>query len=124
MINNLLGYHYLISKIKSIPFVRSLRESKYKRKFDGEGYGYFWGVFETFEEAIKAAPKSKPIGYDDFDLAKDYKEKLPKNIQSYDYPVLFWLREILNENHKVFDFGGNVGIHFFFTRNILNIPLI
>jgi putative methyltransferase (TIGR04325 family) len=102
--------------------VQSLLESKYKKKFSGNFYGGFWGVFETFEEAIQAAPKSKPLGYDDFELANEYKNKLPQTIQSYDYPIIFWLREIFNDNSTVFDFGGNVGIHFFLYEKYIKYP--
>jgi putative methyltransferase (TIGR04325 family) len=114
------------SIIKQIPGVKQsyqlLQEKKYKNKFATDGYGYFWGVFETLEEAIEAAPKTKSIGYDNEELAQEYQQMLEDNnwenqgrsIFLYDYPVLFWLNSILNQGSTtVFDFGGNVGVHYY-----------
>jgi len=44
---------------------------------------------------------------------------------SYDYPVLLWLQSLLNLNHvepTIFDFGGNVGIHFYAYEKYLKYP--
>jgi putative methyltransferase (TIGR04325 family) len=108
--------------IKNIPFAKKIY---YYFKFPGECYGCFRGVFETFEEAIASAPKTKSIGYDNLDLAEEYKDKLSTNIVSYDYPVLFWLSHIFNQSSEkltVFDFGGNVGNHFYTYSPILKYP--
>ncbi|MBW4615109.1 MAG: methyltransferase, TIGR04325 family [Desmonostoc vinosum HA7617-LM4] len=120
--------------IKSLPFVKktyqSFQESKYERRFAGECYGCFRGVFNTFEQAIQSAPKTKTIGYDNNDLAQEYQEMLESEnweqsqhlINSYDYPVLFWLNSIFTTNlvNHIFDLGGNVGIHFYAYKKHLN----
>ena len=52
-------------------------------------------------------------------------KKLSTNIASYDYPVLFWLSQIFNQSSNkltVFDFGGNVGNHFYSYSTILKYP--
>lgn len=92
-----------------------------------DGYSLFKGVYETFEQAIEAAPKNKLIGYDNEVLAQAYKDELNVSIgvHTYDYPILFWLKSIFSQDAlalKVFDFGGNVGIHFYSYLNYLNYP--
>jgi putative methyltransferase (TIGR04325 family) len=120
------------ARIKQIPLIRDLYQqlskSRHKHRFAHDGYGSFLGVFETFEQAIESAPKTKNIGYDSAVLAQEYAQMLEDNnwegsgrvIASYDYPVLFWLNKIINQDSSVFDFGGNVGIHFYAYRNYIN----
>ncbi|MFM6005971.1 MAG: methyltransferase, TIGR04325 family, partial [Sphaerospermopsis kisseleviana] len=54
----------------------------------------------------------------------DYKSSLPDQIASYDYPVLFWFRKILDQNSSppptIFDFGGNVGTHYYTYSHFLD----
>jgi putative methyltransferase (TIGR04325 family) len=117
--------------IRRIPLARQIyrryQESKYERQFAGDCYGCFRGVYETFEEAIRAAPKTKSIGYDNPELAHEYQHRaeLETTVQSYDYPVLFWLNSIFDINEKtlsIFDFGGNVGVHFYAYEKYLKYP--
>jgi putative methyltransferase (TIGR04325 family) len=121
--------------IRKIPFSRQLylylKKPAYKRQFSTNCYGCFWEVFDTFEQARQAAPLTKDIGYDNADLAKEYRQMFEADnwensgriIASYDYPVLLWLKYILNnENAKIFDFGGNVGIHFYAYSKYLIYP--
>ena len=108
--------------------------AKYKQKFANDCYGCFWGVFDTFEEAIAAAPPTKNIGYDCADLAQDYKKMLGNGnweasnsmVRSFDYPVLYWLDKIIQSNAidpiEFFDFGGNLGIHFLSYSTYLKFP--
>jgi hypothetical protein len=130
--------------IKRIPLITKLRwlikekeyklkEKEYKQKFATDLYGGFWGVFETFEQAQQASPPTKSIGYNNPDLAKEYQEMLEnenwensgRTIRSHDYPVLFWLQSIFIQsetNPTIFDFGGNVGIHFYTYSKYLKYP--
>jgi putative methyltransferase (TIGR04325 family) len=125
-------------RLKNIPLLRQLydrfAESSYRRKFETDGYGGFWGVFETFEAAIKAAPATKKIGYDCAELAQEYQAMLDRGdwegsksvVRSFDYPVLYWMGQILQtgtfERLNIFDFGGNLGIHFLAYSKYLNLP--
>lgn len=93
------------SMIKKIPLIKSIhkiyrswQERQYEIQFSGNCYGCFRGVYNSFDEAILSAPKTKPIGYNDLDLALEYKNNLPAKIASYDYPLLVWLRKILDQN--------------------------
>ncbi|NMG10048.1 methyltransferase, TIGR04325 family [Brasilonema sp. UFV-L1] len=122
--------------LKQIPFAkqiyRQFQETQYKRQFAGDCYGGFWGVFQTFEQAIQASPRTKNIGYDDANLAHEYQQMLEENnwensggvVGSFDYPVLFWLNSIFSheEIQTIFDFGGNVGIHFYSYAKYIEYP--
>jgi putative methyltransferase (TIGR04325 family) len=108
---------------------RNLRDAYLIYQFPREGgYSYFRGVFESFEQAIASAPKSKSIGYNNADLAEEYRNNIvhANIIQSYDYPMLFWLKSIFddikNEYVSIFDFGGNIGIHFYAYQKHIKYP--
>ncbi|WP_310481606.1 methyltransferase, TIGR04325 family [Chamaesiphon sp. VAR_48_metabat_403] len=134
-------------RLKNIPLLRQLydrfTENSYRQKFETDGYGGFWGVFETFEEAIKAAPATKKIGYDCAELAQSYQTMLDRGdwegsksvVRSFDYPILYWMEKILQTNTfdspgekrlrqrlNIFDFGGNLGIHFLAYSKYLDLP--
>ncbi len=127
------------SRIKQIPLARKLywqlTKFNYQKRFASNGYGTFLGVFDTFEQAIQSAPKTKDIGYNSTELAQEYAQMLEDRnwegsrrvIAEYDYPVLFWLSQILHQAEteqeietSVFDFGGNVGVHFYAYRNYID----
>ena len=122
--------------LKRMPFaasiIRRYLERRYERRFAGDCYGCFRGVFETFEEAIQSAPRTKSVGYDNEELALEYQQMLEQEnwehssrlVAPYDYPVMFWLGEILGHGDvkSVFDFGGNVGIHYYGYRKYLEYP--
>ncbi len=125
-------------RLKKIPLLRQLYDryaaQSYQQKFANDCYGGFWGVFETFEEAIKAAPTTKSIGYDCAELAQEYQRMLDRGdwegsksvVRSFDYPVLYWLEKIVETSRfdrlNLFDFGGNLGIHFLTYLNYIDFP--
>jgi putative methyltransferase (TIGR04325 family) len=115
--------------ILRLPFARQLyqhyQELEYERLFAGDCYGCFRGVYDTFEEATRSAPKTKSIGYDNTELAEEYQQDIEAQtaVQSYDYPVMLWLNSIFTINPvniSIFDFGGNVGIHFYAYEKYIN----
>lgn len=102
--------------------VQFARSVYWYSRFPGACYGCYRGIFETFEQAIAAAPKNRKIGYNDPELAKEYQMSLGKAVGSYDYPILFWLRDLLKEDCTLFDFGGNVGTHFYSYEKYISYP--
>jgi len=113
--------------IKAIPLVQSLhqyfKELEYERRFSGNCFACFRGVFETEEQALLSVPQNdKKIRYNESELVDLYKIELTQPIESYDYPILFWLKELINDNVKVFDFGGSVGIHFYSYKKYISYP--
>jgi len=106
----------------------------YKFHFRRDCYSCHYGVFNSYDEAIRNIPTNKPSGYDNKSLAQQYEkgrlgevilqaEQINQEIiPSFEYPVLFFLSNILKSNKKltVFDFGGNVGTHFYRYLKILD----
>ena len=80
----------------------------------------FRGVYATFEEAVRAAPSTKPIGYDN-PAAASFMEPSGALLPS-DYPVLFWLGKALADSPRLLDIGGYVGISYYTYRNYLSYP--
>ncbi|HEY0190808.1 MAG TPA: methyltransferase, TIGR04325 family [Kofleriaceae bacterium] len=83
----------------------------YAREFARRPPNRFRGVYPTFSDAEASVPQGERLGYDHAELAGLYRHRMEKANES-DYPVLFWLRPILNEHSFVFDFGGHVGVSY------------
>jgi putative methyltransferase (TIGR04325 family) len=94
------------------PLVRPLLERVYEKRFSGNGYGGFRGVFASFEEASRSAPKNKPLGFGTQDYAEEFADRRSR-IFSFDYPVMFWLAPLLHRGARLFDYGGHCGTHFY-----------
>jgi putative methyltransferase (TIGR04325 family) len=105
---------------QSLIFLRSILG--YLRFPTQSGYARYRGIFETPEQAIAAAPKNRKIGYNHDDLAQEYRDQLAASIGFYDYPMLFWLQRLLQPGSILFDFGGNIGTHFYTYEKYLAYP--
>jgi putative methyltransferase (TIGR04325 family) len=95
-----------------VAVVRPILDRIHKVRFAHSVAPGFRGVFPDFESANRAAPKTKPLGFNCSEYAEEFKDRL-EAIYSYDYPMLFWLERILRSNSFVFDFGGHIGVHFY-----------
>ena len=105
-----------------MPLVRSLYRLEYERRFARvvPWARRFRGVYPTFAEAIAAAPRGKPVGYDNPRAATFMAPSGPLWLS--DYPVVFWLEKALAECPKVLDIGGYVGISYYSFRRVLQYP--
>ncbi len=118
--------------IERMPLIGQVYGYLLKCRFQTNGYGSFWGIYKTFEEAKRAAPNTKKVGYNDAELAQAYQQMLTQDnwensgrvVAGHDYPVIFWLKSIFEQGgvETVFDFGGNVGIHFYSYAKYLKYP--
>jgi len=107
--------------VKALPFVKEIFLSIYERKFSKANNGnLFRGVYGTFDEALKSAPSTKPLGYDHEAPASMYLDRLIK-LHSTDYPILFWLKDIVKETKSLTDFGGHIGVGYYCYKDILGI---
>lgn len=75
------------------------------------------GVYRSFDEAHSA--RRNVNEYDVINAGKNEKvesgdEKLDTWFSKDDYPLVYWLHCILNENSKVLELGGSLG-HFFYS---------
>lgn len=103
------------------PPIRALRARRYARNFGGDWPGAFCGVFASFDEAERAAPRTRPLGYDHAELAAMYRDRM-RGPQSSDWPVMFWLSRALETGRRVFDWGGHVGVTFYALERHLRWP--
>src|SRR5256885_2328259 len=92
--------------------VQLLRDAVRYHRFP-RAYSAFRGVYPSLSDALDAVPRGKRIGYDLPALAEEYVATLRDGAESYDYPVMFHLDRIRDDVQTVFDFGGNVGTHFY-----------
>jgi putative methyltransferase (TIGR04325 family) len=107
--------------IKKIPGLQRVRELQYRRRFGGDCYGCFYGVFSTFGEARAVAPKSKHLGFDHPDYPSHHLDRM-RRLEPHDYPAILWLNSALAPGIKVFDFGGNVGVHYYAYSRYARYP--
>lgn len=85
----------------------------------------FRGVFKSRLEVEKAISDKQKNGYDVCNETKSFNEQI-EIIDDYydnsDYPVLFWLQNILFENCRVLEIGGSVGYAFYTYQKYLRYP--
>jgi putative methyltransferase (TIGR04325 family) len=82
----------------------------------------FYGVFDSAEAAVRAAPATRPIGYDNDESTTLYDFHLVR-VFAYDYPVLYWFRRSLDDGwSQVLDIGGHIGIKYYAFRRYLDYP--
>ena len=74
--------------------------------------------YPTFE-ARSAAPHSKLTDYDDSGYGDVANHKF---IHASDYPVLYWLLQLIPSCSSLADFGGNVGMAYYSFRKYLHLP--
>ena len=68
----------------------------------------FTGAYSSFDEAIAAARSSTLAGYDHDEVAHVAFEKMCQ-VTPWDYPVLFWMRHLMDDIDGVVDAGGHMG---------------
>ncbi|PZU89490.1 MAG: methyltransferase, TIGR04325 family [Shinella sp.] len=81
----------------------------------------FSGAYASFEEAIAAARIKALAGYDHGEIAHVAFEQMCR-IMPWDYPVLFWLRSVLDDVDGLLDAGGHMGTKYRAFRNLLPLP--
>ncbi|WP_295812926.1 methyltransferase, TIGR04325 family [uncultured Nitratireductor sp.] len=78
----------------------------------------FSGAYATFEDALAAARQRGLAGYDHDEVAGVAFEQMCRLVP-WDYPVLFWLSQIKEENRSLLDAGGHMGTKFRAFRKVL-----
>lgn len=123
--------HRTINKLRRIakwllvenPLSRKIRTYDYEQYFRcAEGVNLFRGVFDSMQAAAASAPGTKPLGYNNPGPAAMYIERTNR-IYASDYPVLYWLRRLLDDsNNSVFDLGGHIGVSYYSYAQYLDYP--
>lgn len=114
--------HALKELAKVTPLLRPVLKRRYDSQFAENLVGQLYrGIFHSYEAARASSPREL-VGYDQAAPAAMYRDFMHR-IESYDYPVLFWLQRVLSEPtsapHRVFDFGGHVGIKYYAYQPLL-----
>lgn len=104
-----------------VPGVGQLMAADYARHFATCPRNKFRGVYPTFQAAEASVPPGKRVGYDFDELGGMYRDRMTKACQS-DYAVLYWMKDILDAQSFVFDFGGHVGVSYYGWENYLRYP--
>ena len=105
-----------------VPLLGQILAADYTRDFFAKmPPNRFRGVHADFAEAESSIPHGRRIGYDHDALAGMYRNRMDKACQS-DYAVLFWLRQLIDAQARLFDFGGHVGVSYYGWRNYLHYP--
>lgn len=99
---------------------RPLYRRYFRRPYQG-GNAYY-GMFESYSQALAAAPESMPNTYDVDAAAKMYRGQL-RRVRSCDYPAMYWLSRLLGEGVRdVFDLGGHMGQAYYGFREYIDYP--
>jgi putative methyltransferase (TIGR04325 family) len=115
--------HRLVDAVREMPGVQQSRQRAYERQFrTARAAHLFLGRFESFDEALRAAPPTAPMGYDNQASTDHYLGR--DQAQDTDYPALFWLAQGITQHglRRVVDLGGNVGNQFLALRAMMSLP--
>jgi len=105
-----LATQRLGSALRTIPALEAAYARRALQRRDAAGL--FSGVYDTWEEALAAAPAGREQGWDNEGAASVWPDGEILDQPSI-YPVLFWLRQILAPNSVLLDYGGGVGNTFY-----------
>ncbi|MGJ3700439.1 methyltransferase, TIGR04325 family [Variovorax sp. AFSI2.2] len=112
----------VVRQILEGPVTRpALQRWRRQRFFSEAGFGSYFGVFNSFEEARDWLPTGPE--FDHAALAEEYVNVRTKKVFAYDYPVMWWLERAFRVGAtKVVDIGGSVGVHFHAYRRYFEMP--
>jgi len=86
-----------------------------------EGFGFYFGVFESFAAAREWLPPNPGFNHDT--LTTEYVEVRTRQVFTYDYPMMWWLdRAFRHGAASVLDIGGSVGVHYHAYRSYIDMP--
>jgi putative methyltransferase (TIGR04325 family) len=93
-----------------LPMLRKWHRFEYEQHFDRvyQWERMFSGIWPSYEDAQKAIPEGRAVGFDNLETATFLGQRA--SIRASDYPVIFWLRELIQPKTHIFDFGGYSGI--------------
>lgn len=110
-------------RIARHPAVRWARGRAYEREFlTGRG-GRFFGAFSSLDDAQRWDPSTSNAAYDDASLV-DMNLDGFLEIQLFDWPVIFFLREAIGSNglRSLTDFGGHIGVKYYAYAPHVSLP--
>lgn len=113
----------LADQAARVPFGRSILIRRQKRRFDSTTgtARIFHGIYPDFASAARDIPAGRLEGHDNEASALRLADAR-LHVSPFDYPVMFWLQQLLPGCRLLFDFGGGVGISYFGYRKYLQYP--
>lgn len=111
----------IFERAGSVRWLRPLARTVYERRFARRSGGerLFRGIYPDFAAAAASAPRHSLIGHDHPAYASGVFHSPGRPLPS-DYPILFWLSEILHPGARIFDWGGNTGVSYYAYRPYLD----
>ena len=86
-----------------------------------EGYGFYFGLFDSFDAAREWLPASAEFNHEA--LADEFIKVRTQQVFAYDYPVIWWLNEAFRRGAtRVLDIGGSVGVHYYAYGKYIDMP--
>lgn len=115
--------HRGVDRVGNLPPLLAWRKKRFDQVFESApGANLFRGVYASYEEAARAAPRTRPLGFDHPGPAELYRERCTR-IYPSDYPPLFWLSRLFaSGERRIFDFGGHVGVGYYSYARYLPYP--
>lgn len=78
----------------------------------------FFGVYDSWADAERAAKAYGAVGYDQPSTVQMYEARVRR--EQHDYPAVYWIqRSAIEGLRSVFDVGGNIGIKYLAFRDAL-----
>jgi len=110
---------------QKVPLLRAWHRFEYEQHFttlSSTNTRLFSGLYRTAEAALAAVPKGLRVGHNHPEVADRHASE-PNHLWPSDYPVLFWLKSILEANATVDDIGGGAsGMTFHGFRKYIVYP--
>ena len=112
----------IIRELLEGPLTRpALLRWRRKHFLAGQGYGFYFGVFDSFRAAREWLPSSPE--FDEEALAAEFINVRTQQVFAYDYPVMWWLNEAFRHGcTRILDIGGSVGVHYYAYRRYIEMP--
>ena len=79
------------------------------------------GVFESFEAAREFAARRNVVPRFDLDHEAWLRERV--RLSAHDYPMMYWLGRALEEDVRIVDLGGSVGVSCYAFRPFMSFPV-
>ncbi|MCB9730342.1 MAG: methyltransferase, TIGR04325 family [Deltaproteobacteria bacterium] len=108
--------------LSRVPPLRHALERRYRRWFaTPQATGACLGAWPDFAAARAAVPRGVHGDYDTPEAATKYADRMGQ-IESDDYPAVFWLSRALDGGARsVVDFGGHVGVAWYAWHETLGV---
>ncbi|TLU73724.1 TIGR04325 family methyltransferase [Lichenicoccus roseus] len=83
--------------------------------------GLQWGIYSSYGEAFASIPKRRPGGWDHEAAAGMWVDYVAP-VRPSTYPILFWLRMLLQPDVRLVDLGGSIGLTYYAYRKFDALP--